>query len=1256
MTSKNPTRRRVPSRPTRDRNRLRPTLTMLEDRRLLSTYIVNNPTDAPVTGETDLRQAIVQATSGTTNDTITFDSTVFNTPQTITLGGSQLNLTKATGTLAIQGPGANLLSISGNNASRVFYLNGGSASLLGLTITGGGSVAEGAGIYDSDGTVSLTNVNIEDNSAIGPAGTDGLFGQNGGPGGNAEGGGIYQTGGILTLNNVAISSNRAAGGAGGQAGSGGGAMTSSGGFTGPAAGPGGVGSGGGIYQANGTLTITGSTIAANTANDGGGIWGSHGDVTISGGNLSGNAGGGSGGGIYDNAGNLRVVSGCEIQYNSASNGGGIYQSSGTLTITNSTLSTNTGGGSGGGIDASGDIVTISGGAISNNASFLGGGILSGYGYLTVTDCTISNNSAAFGYGGGVYSFSQMTLTNDNISNNSAEVGGGIFTDGLSILTNDTISNNSATSDGGGISVGYVSVTVTLTNVTVSDNSTRVRGGGVENPVSTVNVVNSIIAGNTSSSSAPDIYGSFNSEGHNLIGITAGSSSGDFEATGDLTGNASSRLNPLLASLGNYGGPTQTMPPLPGSPAIDAGTTGTGVPTTDQRGLGRVGNVDIGAVESQGYTLTVTGGNSQTALGGAAFASPLTVSVAPDYPNDPVDGGVITFTPPATGASASLSTTSATISGGSASVTATANDLFGAYTVTATASGVAAGASFGLTNVGSLVVNNPTDSPVTGETDLRQAIAYAEFLSGDETVTFDPTVFNTPQTITLGGSQLDLTKASGTLAIQGPGANMLSVSGNQASRVFALFGGAASLSGLTITGGNAISGDGLSNSYYGGGLANSGGTVTLSDCTVSGNFAGIDGGGLMNYNGGTATLSDCTVSGNFASYEGGGLMNRDGTATLSNCTVSGNHAGYNGGGLMNYNGGTATLSDCTVSGNNAQLGGGLANVGGTATLSDCTVSGNSADLGGGLANYGGEAKLGLTDCTMSGNSANSYGGGLFNSGGTATLSDCTVGGNSASSGGGVYNRLSTAMLINCTISGNSASSGGGGVYNNYSNGTVNAVNTIIAGQAAGGDIQGPYSGSNNLIGGNPLLAPLGNYGGPTQTMALMPGSPAIDAGTTGTGVPTTDQRGLGRVGNVDIGAVESQGYTLTVTGGNSQTALGGAAFASPLAVSVAPDYSNDPVNGGVVTFTAPATGASASLSTTSATISGGSASVTATANGVEGAYTVTASASEGNSASFALTNVLQPTFAGLNSATTTYGTRTVTFTGTLAAGATPRRAT
>ena len=113
----------------------------------------------------------------------------------------------------------------------------------------------------------------------------------------------------------------------------------------------------------------------------------------------------------------------------------------------------------------------------------------------------------------------------------------------------------------------------------------------------------------------------------------------------------------------------------------------------------------------------------------------------------------------------------------------------------------------------------------------------------------------------------------------------------------------------------------------------------------------------------------------------------------------------------------------------------------------------------------------------------------------------------------------------------------------------------------------------------MLAPLGNYGGPTQTMALLPGSPAIDAGTSGPGIPTTDQRGLGRVGAVDIGAFESQGFTLTVVAGSTpQTSTIGTAFANPLAVTVTANNPIEPVNGGVVSFVAnrAANGASAIL--------------------------------------------------------------------------------
>jgi hypothetical protein len=340
------------------------------------------------------------------------------------------------------------------------------------------------------------------------------------------------------------------------------------------------------------------------------------------------------------------------------------------------------------------------------------------------------------------------------------------------------------------------------------------------------------------------------------------------------------------------------------------------------------------------------------------------------------------------------------------------------------------------------------------------------------------------------------------------------------------GGTATLTECTVT----------DNSAAGGSAADAGGAA--------------QGGGVDNENGGTASLTECTVSGNLAvgggtptlamgfshSYggvaQGGGLFN-GGTAALTDCSLTGNstRGGYGtfyggdaqGGGL--FSGGTATLTDCTISGNSAIGGsgfdvfkGGYGNGGGlfnngTATLTDSTVSSNSTQ-GGYAYSLGGAA----------------HGGGVFN-GGTATLTDCTVSGNSALSGrrtlrpvyfkyysyyhgtnqisgtaegGGLFNNRGTATLTDCTVSGNSVASGltlnlpnksvplGAGLFVNYA-GTAALTNTIVAGNGGAGDLFGSYSGSNDLIGGNPLLAPLGNYGGPTPTLALLPGSPAIDNG-------------------------------------------------------------------------------------------------------------------------------------------------------------------
>jgi hypothetical protein len=258
------------------------------------------------------------------------------------------------------------------------------------------------------------------------------------------------------------------------------------------------------------------------------------------------------------------------------------------------------------------------------------------------------------------------------------------------------------------------------------------------------------------------------------------------------------------------------------------------------------------------------------------------------------------------------------------------------------------------------------------------------------------------------------------------------------------------------------------------------------------------------------------------------------------------------GAINLGSGLTISSNLTITGPGASSvavkGGGSSsnfsvftvNSGVTASISGLTISNGNAPNGGGVYNAG---SLTLTNDTLSGNSAKYNGGGVYNGNGTATLTDDTLSGNSAQCGGGVYNS-GTAMLTNDTLSGNSAQYGG--VYNFSGTATLN--NTVVANSPSGGDIYiyGSVKGSNNLIddastaggltngvngnivGVNPLLAPLGNYGGPTQTMRPLPGSPVIGAGSTvliPAGI-TTDQRGEPRIvnGKVDIGAVQSQGST------------------------------------------------------------------------------------------------------------------------------------
>jgi hypothetical protein len=269
-----------------------------------------------------------------------------------------------------------------------------------------------------------------------------------------------------------------------------------------------------------------------------------------------------------------------------------------------------------------------------------------------------------------------------------------------------------------------------------------------------------------------------------------------------------------------------------------------------------------------------------------------------------------------------------------------------------------------------------------------------------------------------------------------------------------------------------------------------------------------------------------------------------SVALLNLTIQNGQvpSGQSSGGIRNV--GTLTLDRAIIQNNRANgstssdIGGGICNGcgpgTGTLTLINSIVSGNTADRGAGLFS---NATLIITGSSIISNTARSDGG-LVNyatSGGSATLTNSTLSGNTATSGtGGISQNAGTLIITNSTLSGNSGPVVGGFSHNG---GTSTLRNTIIANSAPGADclISGAitssghnlssdsscgFNASGDLQNTNPLLGPLAANGGPTPTHALLPGSPAFEAGTN-TGCPATDQRGILRPQGIfcDIGAFE-----------------------------------------------------------------------------------------------------------------------------------------
>ena len=991
------------------------------------------------TGPGSLRQAIssvlpggyVVFTNSLSGGTITLSSEIaINTNLTIDATGLQGGIT-----------------LSGNNATRIFNINSGSTvSMHGLTFTGGngsGSADTGSGgairivgklaltgctftgnnaafggaLFNNHGTATLVQCTLTGNSA-----------EDAGAIANARGT-LAMTSCTLALNNAADSANV----------SGGGAIDS--------------------YISASAVTMTNCIIAGNTSASGNGpeLWledgslmavncliGNGADSTLTNGvngNLVGSGAapinallaplgnyGGSPQTMPPTAGSPAIDAGSDAVTNVVTTDergfprlSGAHVDIGAVEVNSNSLVTTVADAGPGSLRyalaavASGDLISFAqslsgqtialtngqielGNSVSIDSSGLGNAIqISGNGQnpifqidpgvtVKLNSLTIARGYSTSGASGGIQNFGNLAMNrctmvgNTNSYSNSGGQGGAIYNArGVLAATNCTFTANYAGFTGGAIFNNVpnpgAQVLCTLVHCTLAGNIAGYIGDGIDNN-GTVTIIDTIIA-NNNVLDFDNYAGTVVRQGANIVGTFADN------AGGTDSGPAAITSNPLVAALGNYGGPTQTMPPLGGSPAINAGVTVTGL-AIDQRGAPRLRGaaVDIGAVEVNPATIVTT--NSDSGPGSLRV--------------------------------------------------------------------VAAGVTNG------------------------DVVSFAANLAGQTIV------------ITNGGIEL-----SNNVAIDGAGLpGGVQISGGGISRIFNIESNAnVTLITLTLRNANGGGADG-------GAIQNAGAAV-INNCTFTNNSTG-SGGAILNIVPGAMTLNNCTLTGNSGAPAGagGGIVNRSMLA-INNSTFAANTSG---GGAAVYNDGTGVL-----------------------TLTNSTFIGNSVGSSGGALISVGE--LTAVQCTFAGNSA-ANGGAVFAAGTGGTLIACTLALNNSTTpdpsggGGAIYDAASSLVLFNCLLAGNVSASGQG--PNILTNGnTVTAISTLV-GDGSGSGLTNGVAG--NLVGTsaspiNAHLATLGNYGGPTQTMPPLPGSPAINAGAPL--ALATDQRGFLRSagGANDIGSVELQ---------------------------------------------------------------------------------------------------------------------------------------
>ncbi|MGD1699258.1 beta strand repeat-containing protein [Dapis sp. BLCC M229] len=1061
--------------------------------------------------------------------------------------------------------------ISGNSASNDgggINNYDGSTTIIDSTISGNTTSADGGAIYARTGTVTIVNSTLSSNSA-------------------SDGGGIYTqlVSTDLTVTNSTISSNTATRGGGVYISDAVASFTNTT-FTGNSA----SSNGGGIFNDGRELTLTNSLISGNDADSDGDGSGSGDEVFNSFGLVSDNNLFGHSGLTYSEALDGVSLGNSDILATSTTDDGSTNSDATALTdILDTTLADNGGStlthalvdgspainvgtnpedletdqpGEDRVADGQADIgafelqlTTLSNivvttlededdGILSNDISLREalGAIASG-GTITfdssLTDGTISLENGELAIDRAVtIDAEENSITIDAQSNSRVfNVNDGDNSTAVDVsLSGLTITGGSSSEDGGGI---YNRESLAIASSTISGNSATDEGGAITSVGATLSLTDSTVSGNSADDTGGGIYtlgGTLNLTNTNVSGNSAADDGGGIHTLSNTTS-------------------TLTNTTVSGNSAADDG-----------------GGIYNGVLSTLSLTSSTISGNSATS-GGGIYNDTATTNLT----NTILAGNTATSNGSEIANTANVNADANNLLGDSSQTTA---EAFDGFTPDLTGSDLVA-TSDGNLGTGGIALDAILDS--TGLQDNggpTQTIALADDSPAINAGT-NPDDLETDQRgetrvvddqTDIGAFEVQLTESTNivvtTLDDEDDGLLTNGISLREALDAID--------SGGTIT---------FDSSLAAGTISLENGELAIAESvSIDGD---IDGDGV-----GDITI-DAQGNSRVLNVDDGDDTNEI-AVSLSNLTITGGTVIGDRGGI--YNQESLAIASSTISGNSAHSGAGIFNDSGTLTLGDSTVSGNSAtDDGGGIFGTG---TLTLVDSTVSGNSATGNGGGIGTLFGTTNLTNSTISGNSsAGDGGGVYTFFGTTSLTNTIVAGNTATAG-----NEIANfGTTNADANNLLGDSSqdndaafigftpdltGSDLVATSDGNlgDGVALSDILDATLSDNGGPTETIALADGSPAIDAGDNSADLSlveadlgvdlnndgdtddtlTTvaelafDQRGDGfdRIFNttIDIGAVESSSIVVEAT--DPEANSNDAAVDTDIAITFSDDINED----------------------------------------------------------------------------------------------------